>query len=295
MKTLQEQIAENIEHIFDNTKRIHGNSEALDWIKIAIHRSAEFIYHKYLKAQAEKGIDLNTPFFGNSGAKVPLTEAILIEEINKASLQHAENPEYDIYYTAGYRDAVKDLRLGADQEKEKVPTKELFEKVYIRSEADLPKEEGWYICSGKGQLRKYYWRNGESDIWIISNRIDWYLRPLEAEQPSNNRLQSKDSANNLKTAEEILKDEMPENLWTFICSYPVAYKSEEKLVEWIIDAMQEYAAQFKAEQEKVTDEDIEKEALRRFTSNTGWIDHEKIDGFKRGAKAMRDGLITHNK
>lgn len=54
----------------------------------------------------------------------------------------------------------------------------------------------------------------------------------------------------MKTAEEILKGEMPENLWTFICSYPVSYKSEEKLVEWIIDAMQEYAAQFKAEKEK---------------------------------------------
>ena len=68
-----------------------------------------------------------------------------------------------------------------------------------------------------------------------------------AQELSNNRLESEDSANNLKTAEEILKDEMPENLWTFICSYPVSYKSEEKLVEWIIDAMQEYAAQFKAE------------------------------------------------
>jgi len=41
----------------------------------------------------------------------------------------------------------------------------------------------------------------------------------------------------------------------------------------------------------VTDEDIENEAKKRFTSNTGWIDWEKVDGFKRGAKAHRDGLI----
>lgn len=154
------------------------------------------------------------------------------------------------------------------------PTKDLYEMVYVESEADLPKEEGWYICSGKGQLRKYYWRNGESDIWIISNRIDWYLRPLEAEQPSNNRQQSKDSANNLKTAEEILKGEMSENLWTFICSYPVSYKSEEKLVEWIIDAMQEYAAQFKAEQEKVTD-DVLRTELKRFND---WMCGNQFDG-----------------
>ena len=178
-----------------------------------------------------------------------------------------------------------------------------------------------------------------------------------AQELSNNRQQSEDSANNLKTAEEILKGEMSENLWTFICSYPVSYKSEEKLVEWIIDAMQEYAAQFKAEKEKVTDK-IPKsfKTLFRcledscyeinFYGNDGNDNQEKIDGkellirwikeaysdsqqekvtdedimnearkiynipiivdpnslkFKHaciwysGAKAMRDGLITHNK
>jgi len=66
--------------------------------------------------EAEQEVDLNTPFFGNSGAKVPLTEAIITEEINKASLQHSENPENDIYYTAGYRDAIRDFRQKAEQE-----------------------------------------------------------------------------------------------------------------------------------------------------------------------------------
>lgn len=43
----KEKIIESLTYIFENTKRIHGNSEAIDWIKVAIHKSAE-----YLSAQA---------------------------------------------------------------------------------------------------------------------------------------------------------------------------------------------------------------------------------------------------
>ena len=64
---------------------------------------------------------------------------------------------------------------------------------------------------------------------------------------------------------------MPENLWTFICSYPVSYKSEEKLVEWIIDAMQEYADQFhnlqpieQPEQKSTEEIDVGSEVLSKF-------------------------------
>jgi len=34
-----------IESIFKNVERIHGNSEALDWIKIAAHRTVEHLKH----------------------------------------------------------------------------------------------------------------------------------------------------------------------------------------------------------------------------------------------------------
>jgi hypothetical protein len=47
MKT--EEISEAIELIFKNTERIHGNSDGLDWIKIASIRSA-----KYLEKQIEQ-------------------------------------------------------------------------------------------------------------------------------------------------------------------------------------------------------------------------------------------------
>lgn len=166
---------------------------------------------------------------------------------------------------------LSELKQQAEQNKTANSDKELYEKVYIRSEADLPKDDKKYIGFHKQSgLIKFNIRKGFFDESWFVQYIDWYLRPVDAVQISNNRQQSEDGANNLKTAEEILKDEMPENLWTFICSYPVAYKSEEKLVEWIIDAMQEYAAQFKAEQEKVTDEILD---LQQYVTNCLYFAH----------------------
>jgi hypothetical protein len=37
------EIVKSVEHIFENTKRIHGNSEVIDWQKIAIHKSVSYI------------------------------------------------------------------------------------------------------------------------------------------------------------------------------------------------------------------------------------------------------------
>ena len=43
-------------------------------------------------------------------------------------------------------------------------------------------------------------------------------------------------------AEEILKDNLNEHLWTFINTYPVAFKADMMLKDWIIEAMEAYAA-----------------------------------------------------
>ena len=61
------------------------------------------------------------------------------------------------------------------------PAKELYEKVYIRSEEDLPREVGNYPVHQIGfepdyVMSMYY--NGLSDnFWMQA--YDWYLRPLE--------------------------------------------------------------------------------------------------------------------
>jgi hypothetical protein len=52
----KEEIIQSVEYIFENTKRIHGNSEALDWQKIAIHKSVSYILSEFasLRQQLEK-------------------------------------------------------------------------------------------------------------------------------------------------------------------------------------------------------------------------------------------------
>jgi len=63
----------------------------------------------------------------------------------------------------------------------------------------------------------------------------------------------------IKSAEEILEDNMNESLWTFINTYPVACKSDKMLKDWIIDAMQAYHSQF-----VISDEEIKKESRQQF-------------------------------
>ena len=52
--------------------------------------------------------------------------------------------------------------------------KELFEKVYIESEADLPKEDMWYIAFS-GVINDFVHAHPTKSIW---KDIDWYLRPF---------------------------------------------------------------------------------------------------------------------
>jgi len=101
-----------------------------------------------------------------------------------------------------------------------------------------------------------------------------------------------DSEPKVRTAEEILKDNMNEHLWTFICTYPVAYKSDTMLSDWIIGAMQEFASQ----QKKPTDQDIEKhfpiEGSVIMERDMSYDDVCNANKYRReGAKAMRDNEI----
>ena len=57
----KEEIIESVEYIFENTKRIHGNSEALDWQKIAIHKSVDYILSLPIDVPNEEEIKANLP------------------------------------------------------------------------------------------------------------------------------------------------------------------------------------------------------------------------------------------
>jgi hypothetical protein len=62
----------------------------------------------------------------------------------------------------------------------------LYKKVYIRSEADLPKEDGIYFVAKKDSLKSNWLKPLIFTIiskneWL--NTIDWYLQPFEDKQP----------------------------------------------------------------------------------------------------------------
>jgi hypothetical protein len=65
------------------------------------------------------------------------------------------------------------------------------------------------------------------EIQIITGTV------YNAEQPVS-------EPESIKSAEEVLRNNMNESLWKFINDYPVAYKSEVMLKDWIVDAMEEY-------------------------------------------------------
>ena len=65
----KEEIIQSVEYIFENTKRIHGNSDAIDWQKIAIHKSVSYILSEIvsLRQQLEKCEEEDKdPFPGDS-------------------------------------------------------------------------------------------------------------------------------------------------------------------------------------------------------------------------------------
>lgn len=113
-------------------------------------------------------------------------------------------------------------------------TAEQFIKVYIKSEADLPDKTGYYVIWLKNNMNlmsvKWYVQHDKT-IWsdVVS-----YLQPIPEHTEG-------------KSALEVLRNNMNDNLWTFISTYPVAHKSDIMLRDWIIDAMKEYAQSHQVE------------------------------------------------
>ena len=66
---------------------------------------------------------------------------------------------------------------------------EIYRKVYINSEAELPKEDGNYICLHKGatKLDIFPYKVNESH-WFVE--IDWYLQPEQSESINNAKSES---------------------------------------------------------------------------------------------------------
>jgi len=79
---------------------------------------------------------------------------------------------------------------------------ELYKKVEIKSEKDLPKKNGYYFVNigDKYDISEdvFRWENGDDKLkkdWI--KNVDWYLQPVDEKEQQEQKLQ---------TAEEIVKE-----------------------------------------------------------------------------------------
>jgi hypothetical protein len=66
-------------------------------------------------------------------------------------------------------------------EKQPQITGKLYKEVWIKSESDLPKEDGVYFCHYKkyGENSTHFYKNNLARIQRWLTDIDWYLQPIE--------------------------------------------------------------------------------------------------------------------
>ena len=109
---------------------------------------------------------------------------------NSFSCYH--NGELGLFFRAENADKAIKILQSELQALESEPDKELYEKVYIKSEADLPQDTGRYFCHQKSRLPEYAYdacewyeynitdhenRKYQRNLWLTS--FDWYLMPCE--------------------------------------------------------------------------------------------------------------------
>jgi hypothetical protein len=171
---------------------------------------------------------------------------------------------------------------------------ELYRKVYIKSEADLPKETGMYIVTFKDGRSKDLWYQPNTtialndDYWITE--VDSYFYPIDREQ-----IEQKE----IKTYTSSIRDDMYRFhavLQSHCNIRKESFSHNQFNAAW--NAVKEYTSQQPKEEEKPTDAEIEKWAIEFMSNESFYATHpdEKFtaewhglkNALARGAKAMRD-------
>ena len=114
--------------------------------------------------------------------------------------------------------------------------KEIYEKVWIKSADDLPKwGESYSIRMNNGEFyESMQYNQAQNKGWWLTN-VKWYYKPIEpVEQKSAEEIKEQYASINKRTCE--------------------GYQHEQ-----IIQAMEEYASQFKQPVEQLTDERLRTE------------------------------------
>ena len=140
--------------------------------------------------------------------------------------------------------------------------REMFKKVYIKSEADLPKERDYYVVHRKGSdcdyptaIQFFLPKNATSiNVW---NDYDWYLRPVP--QPER------------KMAEDILEKH-----------FPLVIADKDEWAIEVLKCMSEYAAQgIDWPSEEESNKILDKKAFRvPYDGSDNFYDESFIKGWK---------------
>ena len=127
--------------------------------------------NEWAKSIAEEYADSLTPAV-NESAKPMTAEGFVIQKYGENWLNIMWSPE-DVL------DAMEEYASKPTVEGEK---REMFEKVYVTTVEDLPKDEGYYFVMHIEDDGKdvYYFLPSEDDLireWIT--KVEWWLRPVE--------------------------------------------------------------------------------------------------------------------
>ncbi len=171
-------------------------------------------------------------------------------------------------------------------------TGKTFVQVFIKSESDLPKEDGYYFVKFKQKddpkiyadtFASHYFGEGDMRDAIWNDCIDWYLKPI-----SSNRERVIEV---LKKYERSIDDSDYHDVAIFSCDY-----------ERIASDLEGISEVKESSQSNVTDEEIESEATNLYNSHKALEDESPItysfeslclhetQGFRAGAKWLRSRL-----
>jgi hypothetical protein len=159
---------------------------------------------------------------------------------------------------------------------------EMYKKVFINGESDLPKEGNYdYVMikdtvnTNRGIIDLYYVESGNKQYWLTY--VDWYLQPLP-------------SSDNVKSAEEIGRGWIMDILEPYACegNMNITFKDMVELIRTRI--LPDYAS-LHAPAKEVTDQDIFDylNSIDWCTFNSFW------DAALFSAKWMREQIKQSNK
>lgn len=123
---------------------------------------------------------------------------------------------------------------------------ELFKKVYIKLDSDVPKLGNYIICTKKGDLQIF-----PANVYSWVHYVDWYLQPIAETTPEVGKTMTGEKEQLCYKSLNALYLELPE---------VIASDVKKKVID-AIEEVRTNASQFRQE---VSDEEIEKRYINSY-------------------------------